>query len=143
VLVAAPAYLQQHGTPKTPEALAGHEALIYSSVQGDARWHFTQANQRHTTVAVKGRLRSNNLSALLAAARGGMGVAALPLYVAHESLQSGAVQALLPKWSLPSQEVHAVFPSPRLVTAKVSGLVGWLQQQLSGNWWEGQPPAPP
>lgn len=142
VLVASPDYLQAHGTPKTPAALAEHEALIYSSVQGDARWHFTQANQKTVTVAVRGRLRSNNLSALLSAARSGMGVAALPMYVAYGSLQSGAVVALLPKWSLPAQEMHAVFPSPRLVTAKVSGFVEWLQGELGERWWEGSTPNP-
>lgn len=138
VLVAAPAYVKSRGTPKTPGALADHEALIYSTVQGDARWHFTQARQQRTTVAVKGRLRSNNLSTLLAAARDGFGIAALPMYVAYDSLQAGSVVPLLPKWSLPAQEMHAVFPSPRLVTAKVSELVNWLQPRLHGHWWEGQ-----
>lgn len=141
VLVASSAYLQKHGAPKTPAALAEHEALIYSSVQGDARWHFSRAKQT-ASVAVKGRLRSNNLSALLAAARSGMGVAALPRYVAHESLQAGAVEALLPQWSLPAQEMHAVYASPRLVTAKVSGFVGWLQEQLQDRWWEAGASAP-
>ena len=43
------------------------------------------------TVAVRGPLRSNNLSAVLAACRAGMGLAVLPGYVARESLHDGAV----------------------------------------------------
>jgi DNA-binding transcriptional LysR family regulator len=71
----------------------------------------------------------------LAAARHGLGVAALPRYVAQASLASGAVQVLLADWQLPPQEIHAVFPSPRLLPAKVSGFIDWLQPQLADAWW--------
>ena len=141
VLLAAPAYLERKGTPRAPKDLAAHDALIYSTVQGDDRWHFTRtggATQGGTvSVDVRGPLRSNNLSALLAAVRAGMGMAALPRYVAHESLQSRAVKPLLEGWALPAQEMHAVFPSPRLVPQKVSGFVGWLQGQFGDDWWVG------
>ena len=137
LVVASAEYLQRRGTPGKPADLATHDALVYSSVQGDARWHFTGADGKALPVLVKGPLRSNNLSALLAAARAGMGVAALPWYVASESVRSGAVQPVLTGWSLPSQEIHAVFPSPRLVPAKVSGFVDWLQGQFGDAWWDG------
>ena len=135
VTVASREYLEQRGTPLVPAELAAHDALIYSTVQGDARWHFTGADGQTLPVPVKGPLRSNSLSALLAAARGGMGVAALPWYVAYDSVETGAVLPLLPDWALPSQEIHAVFPSPRLVPAKVSSFVGWLQGQFGAAWW--------
>jgi len=135
VLVAAPAYLTERGTPRQPADLRGHSALIYSSVQGDDRWQFTAPDGAVVQVPVGGPLRSNNLSALLSAARLGLGLALLPWYVAHESVKAGAVQPVLAGWTLPEQEVHAVFPSPRLVPAKVSGFAVWLQGQLGGEWW--------
>lgn len=135
VLVAAPAYLQRHGTPEAPGDLATHEALLYTTVQPDARWQFTGADGEAAVVPVKGCLRSNNLSTLLAGARRGMGVAILPRYVAHKSLQSGAVQPLLPDWQLPAQEMHAVYPSPQLVPAKVSRFVQWLEGKFGPSWW--------
>ena len=136
VLVASPAHVQAHGVPPDPQALSAHPALIYSTVQGDDRWHFTGADGQACSVAVKGPLRSNNLSALLAAARAGLGLAVLPRYVAHESLHSGALVPLLEAWALPAQEIHAVFPSPRMVPTKVSGFVTWLQDQFNERWWE-------
>lgn len=72
---------------------------------------------------------------LLAAAREGMGIAALPCYVAHESIESGVVLPLLLDWSLPAPEVHAVYPSPRMVPAKVTEFIAWLQGQFEGAWW--------
>lgn len=95
VLVASAEYLARRGTPATPAELGTHDALIYSSVQGDERWHFSGPDGRSLVVPVKGPLRSNNLSALLAAARAGFGLAALPWYVAHESVREREVQPLL------------------------------------------------
>jgi DNA-binding transcriptional LysR family regulator len=135
VLVGAKAYLAEHGTPKQPGELAAHAALVYSTVQGDERWHFSGADGHSVSVPVKGPLRSNNLSALLAAARAGMGLAILPWYVAHDSVKGGAVLPLLERWTLPAQEIHAVYPSPRLVPTKVSGFVAWLQGQFGDEWW--------
>ena len=135
VVVASPAYLKAQGRPRKPQDLSAHNALIYSSVQGDERWHFTGGDGRRTSVPVSGRLRSNNLSMLLAAARDGVGIAALPRYVAHKSLATKAVVSLLDDWQLPHQEVHAVFPSPRLVPAKVKLFISWLQGQFGPEWW--------
>ena len=135
VVVGSPHYLAQRGVPDKPADLARHDALVYSTVQGDARWLFTGADGRPYPTAVCGALRSNNLSALLSAARGDMGLAALPWYVAHESVRAGAVQPVLTEWSLPSQEIHAVYPSPRHVPAKVAGFIEWLLGRIGEAWW--------
>jgi len=135
VLVAAPAFLEARDAPARPQDLATLDCLIYSTVQGDARWHFTGPGGQPESVAVKGPLRSNSLSLLLEAVVDGLGVAALPRYVAQAALAQGAVVPLLDAWSLPAQEIHAVTPSPRMVPLKVSGLVGWLQARFEGEWW--------
>ncbi len=136
VLVASQQYLKSHGQPKKPAELSKHDALIYSSVQGDERWQFTGKDGNLSSVHIKSRLRSNNLSLLLSAAREGFGIAMLPRYVAHKSLRDKSVVSLLDEWHLPQQEVHAVFPSPRLVPAKVKLFITWLQGQFGPAWWE-------
>ncbi|MBU6438754.1 MAG: LysR family transcriptional regulator [Betaproteobacteria bacterium] len=132
---ASPEYLEARGTPGHPRELAAHEALVYSSVQGDARWHFSGPGHQAAVVPVRGRLRSNSLSTLLEAACEGMGVAILPWYVAHAEVRKGRLLALLPQWSLPSQEIHAVYPSPNMVPAKVTRFVDWLQGKFGERWW--------
>jgi DNA-binding transcriptional LysR family regulator len=135
LMVAAPAYLDQHGAPTSLDELARHACLVYSSVQGDDRWSLTRPSGEESSVPVKGPLRSNNLSAVLAAARAGMGLAILPWYVARESVADGSVRPVLPDHGLPAQEVHAVFPSPKLVPSKVTSFIGFLQDALQGEWW--------
>jgi len=135
-MVAAPAYLTCAGTPHKADDLARHDCLVYSSVQGDDVWHLTDKRGKPATVRVQGSFRSNNLSALLEATRRGLGVAILPNYVAYASLARGDLVALLPDCALPAQEIHAVFPSPKLVPAKVSALTAFLADRFHGEWWK-------
>ena len=138
LMVASGDYLTARGTPLKPADLQMHDALVYSTVQGDARWHLTGIDGVVQTIPVKGPLRSNNLSALLVAARSSMGITALPNYVAGQSVNSGALCAVLTDWTLPSQEIHAVYPSPQLVPVKVTEFVSWLQGQFGASWWVDQ-----
>jgi len=135
LMVAAPSYLEMRGTPGSVADLPQHDCVVYSSVQGDDRWSLKTATGETLSVPVKGPLRSNNLSAVLAATRAGMGLAVLPWYVARESLADGTVRQVLADHGLPEQEIHAVFPSPKLVPLKVTSFSSFLQQSLSGDWW--------
>jgi len=136
VMVAAPAYLKERGTPKAPKELSQHACLIYSTVQGDDRWMIAGPDGMEQLVPVRGPLRSNNLSAVLAAAREGLGIAILPCYVARESVADGSVKPILERHTLPTQEIHAVFPSPKLVPGKVNAFIEHLRGAMEGAWWE-------
>ena len=135
VVVASTAYLNENPAPQVPADLAGHNCIIYSSVQGDDRWGFTGPSGEEVSVPVTGRLRTNNLSAVLAATRAGMGLAVLPWYVARESVADMTVTPVLADHTLPAQEMHAVYPSPKLVSARVTHFINFLQQALAGDWW--------
>jgi len=139
LMVASPKYLRKAGTPRRGADLAAHETLIYSSVQGSDVWRVSSPRGEAVTVHVTARLRSNNLSAVLAAARSNMGIAALPWYVAADSLASGAVVEVLKGHTLPEQEIHAVYPSPKLVPQKVQVFIAYLQGRFGERWWEALP----
>ncbi|HET8745124.1 MAG TPA: LysR family transcriptional regulator [Ramlibacter sp.] len=139
LLAASPRYLKRCGTPRRPADLSDHATLIYSSVQGHDAWRVLTPRHEAVTVHVTPRLRSNNLSAVLAAARSDMGIAALPWYVAADSLASGAIVEVLKGHSLPEQEIHAVYPSPKLVPQKVLAFIGFLQGRFAARWWESLP----
>jgi DNA-binding transcriptional LysR family regulator len=139
LLAASTQYLHQAGVPDSPEALSRHAALVYSSVQGNDVWQLRCDGAMSVTVPVRGPMRSNNLAAIVAAARAHMGIAALPWYVAAESIRTGALVQVLPGHSLPEQEIHAVFPSPKLVPAKVESFISFLQGHFMQRWWEHLP----
>ena len=139
LLAASPGYLSARGIPSMPADLVEHDCLVYSSVQGDARWTFIAPDGTESSVPVRGPLRSNNLSAVLAACEAGFGLAMLPWYVAGDAVAAERLVPLLRDHALPSQQVHAVFPSPKLVPRKVTGFIGWLQAELAGAWWQPKP----
>lgn len=141
LMVASPKYLRKQGSPKQATDLSRHPALIYSSVLGDDVWRLSTPKGEAVSVPVSGRLRSNNLSAVLAAARNGFGIAAMPRYVASESLKSGHVVEVLKGYSLPEQEIHAVYPSPKLVSGKVLAFIAFMQGRLGERWWDHLPKA--
>jgi DNA-binding transcriptional LysR family regulator len=140
LVAASPAYLEQRGEPQSPNDLARHACLVYSSVQGDDRWQFSDPQGRAISVQVQGPLRSNNLTAVLAAARAGYGVAVLPCYVAREALADGSIRPLLHGYALPAQELHAVYPSPKMVPSKLATFIAYLRAQLADAdglaWWQ-------
>ena len=141
VLVASPAYLKAHAAPNLPADVAKHPCLVYSSVQGDERWQFTggigtRGGGREESVPVHGPLRTNNLSVVLEATQDGMGLAILPWYVAYEAVQANRVVPLLTEFALPVQEMHAVFPSPKLVPSKVTTFISFMQERFTGEWWQ-------
>jgi DNA-binding transcriptional LysR family regulator len=143
VMVASPAYLAAHGEPRTSADLARHACIVYSSVQGDDRWRLLPPGGKLVSVPVEGPLRSNNLTTVLAGARSGLGLAILPWYVAKSSVDEGAVRPVLADHALPAQEMHAVFPSPKLVPQKVIHFIDHLQKTLAGEWWSREPEREP
>jgi DNA-binding transcriptional LysR family regulator len=55
--------------------------------------------------------------------------------VAQASLARDELVLLLERHTLPAQPIHAVYPSPRQVPAKVVSFVNWLQGQFDDGWW--------
>ncbi len=122
-LLAAPAYLAAHGTPRTPGELAGHACIIDSNFREPRVWPF-----RGTSVAISGRLRYSTAHACLNAAEHGLGIAYVPDFVAETSLAEGRVVPLLEDWQLPPHAIRALFPSGRHMSRKLRVLLDYLAE---------------
>jgi DNA-binding transcriptional LysR family regulator len=129
ILVASPAYLARHGTPRRAAALADHACLVLEVGPHPQRWELLQRDAR-TIVDAKGPLRSNNVIALLAACRSGLGLALLPEFAVAAALRRGEIKRVLPTWAALEQGIYAVYPSTRFVPAKVRAFVDFLAKRL-------------
>ena len=138
VMVASPRYLAVRGTPQAPQDLGNHDCIVYSSVQGDAVWQLRSRQGESQAIVVNGQLRSNNLSTLLAAVHLDLGIAILPNYVASPSLRAREIVSVLDDYTLSGQELHAVFPSPKLIPEKVSSFIQFLRPRFEGAWWDAE-----
>lgn len=140
LVVAAPAYLAERGTPHTPTDLAQHEAVVYLKDSGGAATWTFERDSTELSVTVSGRLRVSAAEGVRAAVCGGAGVAIASEWMFAPELASGAVTRLLPEWSLPAIDLWAVYPSGRLASAKARAFTAFVQEIMTGN--AGTAPAP-
>lgn len=120
-LVASPDYIRRHGSPETPEELAGHEALM----QGTEAWQFMDGEEV-ITVHPRGRFKADNALALAAAALAGVGIAWIPDGVTHDHLASGALVAVMTRYPPPPAGIYVIRPSGQHATRKVRVLTDML-----------------
>jgi DNA-binding transcriptional LysR family regulator len=73
IVVATPAYLQRHGTPKSPGELTNHEAIIYTRGGGQS-WTFRKG-AAEVPVVLQGRLKVTQAEGLREAVNHDMGLA--------------------------------------------------------------------
>jgi DNA-binding transcriptional LysR family regulator len=129
VLVAAPGYLRGHKPPKDPRDLAQHPCLILKLGAHAEDWILVDKSARQT-VRVDGPLRSNHALAVRAACVSGLGVALLPRFSVVDEIAGGRLVHVLPRWTTPEQGIYAVYPSHRLIPAKVRAFVDFLEEKL-------------
>jgi DNA-binding transcriptional LysR family regulator len=120
-LFASPGYLRRRRRPRSPEELARHDLLMFST-PSHRHWRLIR-NGEERRVETAPRLRVNNSVAVRDAAASGMGIAQLPLVIAREAVERGALVRVLGEWRSLPVPVHALYPSARYLTPKVRAFV--------------------
>ncbi len=145
VLCAAPSYLKRHPAPRTPQEVARHNCLVYSS-NTSGEWRFRDARGEESTVQVKGNFKANNADGVMQAALAGLGVAAITTSAAADEIRAGRLVRLLPDQLLPEGALYASYlPNPTMAQC-VQTFVRFLEAEFAGEapWEEGlgfvQPP---
>ena len=121
ILVAAPSYLAESGTPDTPQALARHRCvtLQLSSVPM-VSWQLHGKGEVHALTLESPLCGDGYLARRWAIA--GMGIAFKSLFDVIDDLEDGRLVQVLPDYSGGQVAIHAVFPSRRFQTARVRAL---------------------
>ncbi len=95
VLCASPAYLAEHGTPKTPDDLAAHRSVYWCGGSSSSKWPLSH-NGTRIGAPMHPRLQVSHFASLQESARRGLGLAVLPLITVHEDLEAGRLVHVLP-----------------------------------------------
>lgn len=134
LLVAAPAYLAAHGTPETPEDLAGHACLGFSGYAAWPDWPLTREGERRT-VRPACALVADHSEVPLAAAVAGAGITFTADWLAGPALREGHLVEVLPGWGGRERGgVYAVLPPGRLVPAKTRLFVDAIAHGIRAGW---------
>ncbi len=118
VVVAAPSYLAERGTPREPGELSSHSIIFTSGRAAPMEWRFRDG-ARERAVRLAPRLIVNQVDAALSAARDGRGIASALSYQVAADLVAGRLVRLLVSFERSPLPVQLVVASARHMPLRV------------------------
>ncbi|RTL84030.1 MAG: LysR family transcriptional regulator [Bradyrhizobiaceae bacterium] len=128
VVVASPRYLKARGTPQKLSDLADHEVIQFSGSSALVEWRFVE-DGREIRVPNTSRFATNSTDAAVLHAEQGGGLISVLAYQVAESLKAGRLKIVLAKYELPPMPIHLVYPTSRLLSAKVRAFIDLVVAQ--------------
>lgn len=134
VLVASPAYLEQHGAPKSPDDLPGHRLIALRFLNGTvSRWNFKRPKGviEEFKPEPAALVVSDPLAAVDAAVLG-MGLAQTGAHHAWEHLKSGRLKIVLARYHHGgNRDMTLQYPHRALIAPRVRTTVDFLLMELA------------
>lgn len=130
VLVASPAYLEQHGCPGTTEALAGHEGIRMSNIAGSEALALEGPDGKLHRVPIGGRLRINHGLAAREALLAGRGIGPAPIWLVDDLLTEGRLETVLPDHVPAPVPLNMLIVPERADVARVRLLAEFLANEI-------------
>ena len=122
VVCAAPAYLEQRGTPQRVEDLAHHNCIVLQQHESDfAIWRFRQAG-REISQKVQGSLTTNDGEVAMRLALDGHGVILRSWWDAQEAVEAGKLVQILTDYQAPIADIYAVWPHNKQIPGELRHL---------------------
>ncbi|MCP4994543.1 MAG: LysR family transcriptional regulator, partial [Gammaproteobacteria bacterium] len=124
-LVAAPAYLDQHGLPESAVDLRHHNCLIDTVPDYANHWPiFEKPNAKPITV--QGNVQVNSGEIIRSLTLAGVGIALLPRFLVHEEIHSGRLTSLLEGNIKFTGGIFAIYPKHRQLSTNVRSFIDYL-----------------
>lgn len=123
-LVAAPAYLERHGTPERPEDLVDHRAIV--SNPAEATWRLQGIDGTVKEVPVNPVMAADEPFVLLKAAAAGIGITVLPTSVNRPAIEDRVLHRVLPDWTVGQITTTILIPHRRGQLPSVRAVVDYL-----------------
>jgi DNA-binding transcriptional LysR family regulator len=127
-LVASPGFIARHGMPAAPGDLAALPYVSLSVLAQPNAFTLTHDDGRSYDVRMRNTVFSTNTAyASRAAALAGDGLLRSTMFLSQEDVAAGRLVRLLPQWSLPLGDIHAVFPASQHLPQKVRVFIDALK----------------
>ncbi len=125
LVCAAPAYIKRCGAPKQPHDISKHKCLNFSVDLLRNSWPM-KGPHGTINIPVTNAMLSNNGDLLRQCAAAGMGLVTGPSFALSADLASKRLVQLFPEYRLGQLPVAIVYPSRRLLSAKVRSFVDFM-----------------
>jgi DNA-binding transcriptional LysR family regulator len=131
---AAKAYLKKHPAPQHPTDLAQHDCILFRGSKGRSTWTLSGPDGQHD-VNVGGVISVDDMAFVKRAARGGLGIALLPLFGSSEEATASGLVRVLPQYSQRGAPIHLVMPSAQFVPTRVALLRDFIIEGAKTVKW--------
>eukprot|EP01031_Cornospumella_fuschlensis_P005635 gene5635-7007_t len=123
IIVAAPGYLERHGTPHEPRDVTAHHIIRFSAFEGAEEWRlFRDGVEERASIAP--RLVTNSADAALCAAEREGGLTMVLAYQARAAIAAGRLIRVLREFEPPILPIQIAWPAARLIPAKLRAFIG-------------------
>lgn len=129
-LFASPRYLAERGRPEAPGDLPAHRKLGFSLADHQHTWHL-EGPDTHSTLLVEPEVSVNNSLFIRDMLLADQGIGSLPGFLSGPLEATGALERVLPEFSLPSRSIFAVTASRLSADAKARTFLDFLENELS------------
>ena len=129
VIVAAPAYLERHGTPQLPKDLQEHVIVATTAAGSGSEWTLAQAGET-CVVKLRPQLTTTGNDSAIAAVLGGFGMTRVLSYQVAEHVGSGRLVTVLDRFELPALPVQLVHREGLRASRKVRSFVDFAVDRL-------------
>lgn len=127
-LVAAPAYLERMGEPRTPADLARHRLLHHRFYDTGKLGDWGPGIPEGTAMPVA--LASTSFVALIDLSAAGCGIASLPYFAVADQLRAGTLREVLPDAEKKIRAFRLLWPRSKFPLPKVSAFVKFMTESL-------------
>ena len=132
VVVASPAFLRRHGSPKHPRDLLEANCLRFVSIGGaGGGWTFYEKSKSFV-VPVTGNLEFNQAAPAVQACVDGLGFGMFLSYQPAPFIKEKRLRIVLESFEPPPRPVSVVYPHARLLPARTRVFIDWMKQELRG-----------
>ena len=125
-LVATPAYLQQQGTPQTPDELVNHQWVAFTQKAQPNLLNLLGPNGQKKRVRLYGRVRTNSAASFREMIIAGMGIGHILKLNIRNELQSGELVEVLADYRAEDIGIYAVYPQRAHLPLKVRAVIDYL-----------------
>jgi len=131
VVVASPAYLKKHGTPRHPLDLSAHNCMRFTPVgaASGGGWQFEDQG-KSVTLPVNGNLEFNQAAPAVAACVAGVGLGKFLWYQPAPFIREKKLRIVLEEYEPPARPISVVYPHARLLPARTRVFIEWMKQEL-------------
>ena len=130
VVCASSAYLEEHGTPKTPGDLSTHHCITFQNLMAPQTWTFG-AGRRERIVPIRSRLSVNTAEAAIDAAEAGLGFTRVLSYQVDKALKAGRLATVLDDWAPEPWPVSLIYEPRALVPQKLRAFIDFAAPRIT------------